>query len=104
MTLNVFPGIRAPGFLDSVRGGEQFHKVKHPLVHWLYIGKDLASSGSVRLECVPTGGGAAYVMQGSHLLKIFPNREDSGLLWDIITPGLGRWVLWFLAGLGPRIQ
>lgn len=84
-------------------GGEQGHKVEHPLVHWLHIGKDLASSvGMARFECVPPGGGAAHVRQGTHPSKIFPNREDSGLFGDIIIPSLGRWVLWFLAGWDPE--
>lgn len=75
-------------------GGEQCPKFEHPLVHWLHIRKDLASSlGMARFEYVPPGGGAAHVRQGIHSLKIFPNREDSGLFGDIITPSLGRWVL-----------
>lgn len=54
----------------------------------------------------PQGEGASQVMQGIHLLKIFLNREDSGLPWVVLLKA------WkdaspegsLAPGLEPRIQ
>lgn len=76
----------------------QCYQLEHPLVHWLSYKENLGIVWDSGFGCVPRRG-ASQVMQGIHLLKIFLNREDSGLPWVVLlkawkdaSPGFfGSW-------------
>lgn len=97
MTLEDFSWHQVPQFPGGCCGG-QCYQLEHPLVHWLSYKENLGIVWDSGFGCVPRGG-ASQVMLGIYLLKIFLNREDSGLPWVVLlkawedaSPGFcGSW-------------